>query len=215
VITEFSESSIEACQDKVSKLDQVLKNSNKDFINNSGLQTRITSAQEGQKYWRIRHESFNLLRKHVKGKHTAPFIDDICVSPYDLPEFLPKLNTILKEYKLVYTIAGHAGNGNFHIIPLMDFKDVKTRDIIMELSEKVYELVREYNGTITAEHNDGLIRTPYLDKMFNPNILSLFKKTKEIFDPLNIFNPRKKVGADKTYMYDHIDLEKPAQKHGS
>ncbi len=215
VITEFSESSIEACQDKVNKLDQVLKNSDKDFIKNSGLQTRITSAQEGQKYWRIRHESFNLLRKHVKGKHTAPFIDDICVSPYDLPEFLPKLNNILKDYKLVYTIAGHAGNGNFHIIPLMDFKDVKTRDIIMELSEKVYNLVHEYNGTITAEHNDGLIRTPYLDKMFSPNILSLFKKTKEIFDPLNIFNPRKKVGADKTYMYDHIDLEKPAQKHNS
>lgn len=215
VITEFSESSIEACQDKVNKLDQVLKNSNKDFINNSGLQTRITNAQEGQKYWRIRHESFNLLRKHVKGKHTAPFIDDICVSPYDLPEFLPKLNNILKDYKLVYTIAGHAGNGNFHIIPLMDFKDIKTRDIIMEVSNKVYDLVAEYKGTITAEHNDGLIRTPYLDKMFSPNILSLFKKTKEIFDPLNIFNPRKKVGADKTYMYDHIDLEKPDQKHSS
>jgi FAD/FMN-containing dehydrogenase len=213
VITEFSESSIEACKDKVNKLDQVLKNSDKDFVNNSGLQTRITNSHEGEKYWRIRHESFNLLRKHVKGKHTAPFIDDICVSPYDLPEFLPRLNAILKEYKLVYTIAGHAGNGNFHIIPLMDFKDVKTRDIIMELSEKVYDLVHEYKGTITAEHNDGLVRTPYLDKMFSSNILSLFKKTKEIFDPLNIFNPRKKVGADKTYMYDHIDLEKPTQKY--
>ena len=125
------------------------------------------------------------------------------------------LNAILKEYKLIYTIAGHAGNGNFHIIPLMDFKDIKTRDIIMELSEKVYDLVHEYKGTITAEHNDGLVRTPYLDKMFSPNILSLFKKTKEIFDPLYIFNPRKKVGVDKKYMYDHIVLEKPTQKHSS
>lgn len=211
VITEFSEASEEACLEKVKKLDEALKNPAKNF----GLQTRITSEREGEKYWRIRHESFNLLRKHVKGKHTAPFIDDICVSPYDLPEFLPKLNAILKEYKLIYTIAGHAGNGNFHIIPLMDFKDIKTRDIIMELSEKVYDLVHEYKGTITAEHNDGLVRTPYLDKMFSPNILSLFKKTKEIFDPLYIFNPRKKVGVDKKYMYDHIVLEKPTQKHSS
>lgn len=207
LITEFSEASETESLDKVKKLDNSLKK--------FGLQTRIANAREGEKYWRIRHESFNMLRKHIKGKHTAPFIDDICVSPYDLPEFLPKLNLILKEYKLVYTIAGHAGNGNFHIIPLMDFKDPKTRDIIMELSEKVYDLVHEYNGTITAEHNDGLVRTPYLNKMFDEKTLSLFKKTKEIFDPLNIFNPRKKVGADKQYMYDHIDLEKPSQKHNS
>lgn len=211
LITEFSEASREDCLNKVNQLDIKLKNPTKNFT----LQTRIANSKEGEKYWRIRHESFNMLRKHIKGKHTAPFIDDICVSPYDLPEFLPKLNLILKEYKLVYTIAGHAGNGNFHIIPLMDFKDPKTRDIIMELSEKVYDLVHEYNGTITAEHNDGLVRTPYLDKMFNQNTLSLFKKTKEIFDPLNIFNPRKKVGADKQYMYDHVDLEKPTQKHSS
>jgi FAD/FMN-containing dehydrogenase len=211
VITEFSESSKEECMEKVKLLDEKLKNPSNKF----NLQTRITNENEGKKYWRIRHESFNLLRKHVKGKHTAPFIDDVCVSPYDLPTFLPKLNAILKEYKLVYTIAGHAGNGNFHIIPLMDFKDPKTREIIVELSEKVYDLVHEYKGTITAEHNDGLIRTPYLNKMFNPNVISLFKKTKDIFDPLNIFNPRKKVGADKTYMYDHIDLEKPTQKYNS
>jgi FAD/FMN-containing dehydrogenase len=93
-----------------------------------GFQTRVTrSEKDAEKYWRIRRESFNLLRKHVKGKHTAPFIDDICVPPHSLPQFLPKLNEILSTYNLVYTIAGHAGNGNFHIIPLMDFSDPKTK----------------------------------------------------------------------------------------
>lgn len=179
------------------------------------LQTRITDARGGEKYWRIRRESFNLLRKHVKGKHTAPFVDDICVSPNTLPKFLPELNSILDKYKLTYTIAGHAGSGNFHIIPLMDFKDPKTRDTILTVSNEVYDLVAKYAGTITAEHNDGLVRTPYLNKIYSPNILALFKKTKEIFDPLNIFNPNKKVGADTKYLYDHIDLEKPTQKHGS
>jgi FAD/FMN-containing dehydrogenase len=207
LITEFTNQDEAICVEQVKQLDMALKKFN--------LQTRITDAKGGEKYWRIRHESFNMLRKHVKGKHTAPFIDDICISPYDLPEFMPKLHALLGHYKLTYTIAGHAGNGNFHIIPLMDFKDPKTRDIIMELSEKVYDLVHEYKGTITAEHNDGLVRTPYLDKMFDEKTLLLFKKTKEIFDPLNIFNPRKKVGADKQYMYDHIDLEKPTHKHSS
>ncbi|MEI6400118.1 MAG: FAD-binding oxidoreductase [bacterium] len=181
-----------------------------------GFKTRVTKSKaDGEKYWRMRRESFNMLRKHVKGKHTAPFIDDVCIKPEFLPVFLPRLNALLAEYKLVYTIAGHAGNGNFHIIPLMDFTDTHTKEVIMELSEKVYDLVREFNGTITAEHNDGLVRTPYLGKIFSPEILNLFKQTKELFDPENIFNPNKKVGTTKEYMSSHIVLEKHDMVHGS
>ena len=145
----------------------------------------------------MRHESFNLLRKHVQGKHTAPFIDDFVILPKFLPEFLPKLDTILAQYKLTYTIAGHPGDGNFHIIPLMDLKDPKTREIILELSEKVYTLVLEYKGSITAEHNDGIIRSPFLEKQYGTEIVGLFKQTKELFDPLYILNPHKKVGVTK------------------
>ena len=147
-----------------------------------------------------------MLRKHVKGKKTAPFIDDVIVKPEYLPEFLPKLNAILDQYKnyMVYTIAGHPGDGNFHIIPLMDLSDDKSRQIIPELSEKVYNLVLEYHGSITAEHNDGLIRTPYLEKMYGTDIYKLFERTKQIFDPNNIFNPRKKVGTDMNYAMEHV-----------
>jgi len=152
------------------------------------------SSGEADKYWRIRRESFNLLRKHTKGKKTAPFIDDIIVKPEYLPEFLPKVQALIDQYKLIYTIAGHPGNGNFHIIPLMDLNSPLSADIILELSKKVYDLVHEYHGSITAEHNDGIIRTPYLLQMYGPEIIVLFQETKNIFDPSNIFNPGKKVG---------------------
>jgi FAD/FMN-containing dehydrogenase len=152
------------------------------------------SSGEADKYWRIRRESFNLLRKHTKGKKTAPFIDDIIVKPEYLPEFLPKVQALIDQYKLIYTIAGHPGNGNFHIIPLMDLNSPLSADIILELSKKVYDLVHEYHGSITAEHNDGIIRTPYLLQMYGPEIIELFQQTKNIFDPSNIFNPGKKVG---------------------
>ncbi len=175
-----------------------------------GVKSRITTDKtDAEKYWTIRRESFNLLRKHIHGKKTAPFIDDIIVHPEHLPEFLPKLNKILDEYKdyMVYTIAGHPGDGNFHIIPLMNLADESSRRIIPELSEKVYNLVLEYRGSITAEHNDGLIRTPYLEKMYGPEIYELFKKTKQIFDPQNIFNPHKKVGSDMNYAMEHISSD--------
>jgi FAD/FMN-containing dehydrogenase len=186
-------------------------------ISHFNLKTRITaSEQEAKKYWDMRRDSFALLRKHVQGRRTAPFIDDIIVRPEFLPEFLPKLDTIFKKYpELVYTIAGHAGNGNFHIIPLMDFNDSKTADIISKLSDEVYDLVLSYQGSIDAEHNDGIIRTPYLEKMFGEEVYALFGKIKKIFDPLNIFNPGKKWGGTKDYMMKHLVPPDKHDVHGS
>ncbi len=170
------------------------------------LKTHIAkTADEAEKYWTIRRESFNLLRQHTHGLSTAPFIDDIIVHPDQLPVFLPELNAIFKKYpSLTYTIAGHAGDANFHIIPLMDLSQKSQRDIIPELANEVYSLVLKYKGSITAEHNDGLIRSPYLKKMYGREVTDLFAQVKQIFDPKNIFNPHKKVGASLEYSLSHI-----------
>lgn len=183
-----------------------------------GLKTHVAKTEsESEKYWTIRRESFNLLRKHVSGRRTAPFIDDVIVEPKYLPEFLPKMRKILDDYKLLYTIAGHAGNGNFHIIPLMDMKDQRNADVIMEVGDKVYDLVAQYQGSITAEHNDGIIRTPYLGKMYSPQILGVFQSVKNVFDGHNILNPGKKVGGSLSYLRSHIATEAKPQhmKSGS
>ncbi|OHA58246.1 MAG: hypothetical protein A2571_03245 [Candidatus Vogelbacteria bacterium RIFOXYD1_FULL_44_32] len=165
---------------------------------------QTTGPAETEKYWTIRREAFSLLRQHLGKKRTAPFIDDIIVEPAKMPEFLPKLRAILDEYNLFYTIAGHAGDGNFHIIPLMDMRNPKNVEIIIGLSDRVYDLVISFGGSITAEHNDGIIRTPYLEKMYGPEIVRLFAELKQIFDPQNIFNPGKKVGGSKEYLKDHL-----------
>lgn len=166
----------------------------------------IQSDIEAQEYWKIRRESFGLLRHKIKDKKTAPFIDDVVVNPEKLPEFLPKLNAILSKYEkeITYTVAGHIGNGNFHIIPLMNLEREEQRKIIPELLEKVTNLVLEYGGSITAEHNDGLVRGPYLKQMFGEDVYRVFEETKRIFDPENIFNPGKKVGASLQYAIEHI-----------
>lgn len=154
----------------------------------------LRTEAESEKYWIVRRESFALLRKNLSGYYASPFIDDFVVHPDTYPEFLPKLYAILDEYKLIDTIAGHIGNGNFHIIPLMDLSKEESRHTILELSQRVYDLVLEYGGTTTGEHNDGIIRTPYIPLQFGPQMALLFEETKCIFDPLHIFNPGKKVG---------------------
>ncbi|HYF29116.1 MAG TPA: FAD-binding oxidoreductase [Candidatus Paceibacterota bacterium] len=202
LMAEFSEDSREEALKKAREAEAAIKHLK--------LQTSIKkNEQAAEKYWVVRRESFALLRKNSHGLYASPFIDDFVVPVDSYPEFMPELNALLAEYKdkFVYTIAGHIGNGNFHIIPLMDLNKEESRKIILELSPRVYELVIKYGGTTTGEHNDGIIRTPYLPMLFGEKMVSLFEETKRIFDPNNIFNPGKKVGGT------FADIEKSILKH--
>jgi len=176
-----------------------------DALKDNKVHARIIKTEaEAEKFWVMRRESFNLLRNKVKDKQTAPFIDDFCVLPEKLPVVLPAILKILKDNKIPVNVVGHAGSGNLHIIPLMNLNDEKERAKIAPVSTEVYELVIKHGGTITAEHNDGIIRTPYVEQMFGEELYSIFKEVKNIFDPKNIFNPGKKVGGTVKYMEEHI-----------
>ncbi|HVW82543.1 MAG TPA: FAD-binding oxidoreductase [Candidatus Paceibacterota bacterium] len=189
LMAEFAEETIAEADQKAQSAMEAL----------AGLPIRLKiekNEKESEKYWVVRRESFSLLRKNLHGLYAAPFIDDFVVPPASYPQFLPELNALLAQYegKMIYTIAGHIGNGNFHIIPLMDLASPATKQVVLELAPKVYALVIKYGGTTTGEHNDGIIRTPYLPMLFGPEMMRLFEETKKTFDPGGIFNPGKKVG---------------------
>ncbi len=157
-----------------------------------------------EKFWILRRRSFQLLRSKVKDKHTAPFIDDFVVNPEYLPEFFPQMRQIIKKYKLFATIAGHMGDGNFHIIPLMKLEDPNDRAKLEPAMKEVNNLVLKYKGSLSGEHNDGLVRGPWLKDMYGEEMLNIFKQTKDIFDPNHIFNPRKKANATWEYTFSHV-----------
>ncbi len=189
LMAEFAEDTIEEAQTRAHKAEEALVDLK--------LQTKIEKDERSsEKYWIVRRESFALLRKSVRGLYASPFIDDFVVPPATYPTFLPQLDSLLAEYSkhFIYTIAGHIGDGNFHIIPLMDLSKPENRQVVLDLSPRVYKLVLSVGGTTTGEHNDGIIRTPYLGMLFGKEMLTLFEQTKKIFDPRNIFNPGKKVG---------------------
>lgn len=186
LLAEFAEDTDEEAQNKAHAAQEAIRD--------IPVSTQIAHGMMEKKYWKIRRESFALLRKHVHGLYAAPFIDDIVVHPDDYPRFLPELSALLAEYDIMYTIAGHIGDANFHIIPLVNLANPEHRKTIRELTPRLYALVAKYKGSITGEHNDGIIRTPFLDTMFSKEVLELFAQVKKIFDPHNIFNPGKKVG---------------------
>ena len=159
---------------------------------------------KSEKFWLMRRQSFKLLRDKVKDKHTAPFIDDLVVNPPHLVEFLPQLQQIIRKYKLFATVAGHMGDGNFHIIPLMKLEDPADRAKLQPAMKEVNTLILKYKGSLSGEHNDGLVRGPWLEQMYGPEVLSYFRQTKDIMDPEHIFNPHKKANADWDYSFEHV-----------
>lgn len=157
-----------------------------------------------EKFWIMRRYSFQLLRSKVKDKHTAPFIDDFIVPPVHLVEFLPQLREIIKKYKLFATIAGHMGDGNFHVIPLMKIEEPSERAKLEPAMKEVNNLVIKYGGSVSGEHNDGMVRGPWLEQMYSPSVLGYMREIKALYDPQNIFNPHKKTDATWDFSFSHI-----------
>ena len=187
---------------KIRDLHNELKKDQKRFAI-SGFE-EAPKERQGEKFWIMRRYSFQILRSSVKDKHTAPFIDDLIVPPEHLPEFLPKLRKIILKYKLFATIAGHMGDGNFHIIPLMNIELAKERHKLFPAMKEVNELVLKYGGSISGEHNDGMIRGPWLEEMYGKEMFTILDKVKDIFDPKGIFNPHKKTRATWEYSWNNI-----------
>lgn len=169
----------------------------------NGIEEDPTEGKS-EKFWLMRRYSFQLLRSKVKDKHTAPFIDDFVVPPKYLTKFLPQLRSIIRKYKLNATIAGHMGDGNFHVIPLMKLEDPNDRKKILPAMKEVNNLVLKYGGSLSGEHNDGLVRGPWLEAMYGKDMLEIFREAKHIMDPEVLFNPHKKANADWEYSFSHI-----------
>jgi FAD/FMN-containing dehydrogenase len=202
LMVEFNGATEDEVREKVKALHRQLKQYRARYEIN-GFEEDPTEGKS-EKFWTMRRNAFNLLRKKVKDKHTAPFIDDLVVNPEYLAEFLPKLRLIVKKYKFLATVQGHIGDGNFHIIPLMEIEKQSERAKLLPAMKEVDELVLKYKGSLSGEHNDGLVRGPWLEEQFGKPMVKLFKETKDIFDPDNIFNPHKKADADWDYSFSHI-----------
>jgi FAD/FMN-containing dehydrogenase len=197
---------IEFTGENQAEVDQKINSMNQDLKSKFKLEG-VEDDNTEKKAWKfriMRRESFNLLRNKVKDKHTAPFIDDLVVSPEHLVQFLPELRAIINKYDLLATVAGHVGDGNFHVIPLMKLENQVERDKIEPAMKEVNELVLHYGGSLSGEHNDGLIRGPWLKRSYGDQVFDLFVKTRIIFDPSNIFNPHKKTDADWGYTMSRI-----------
>ena len=147
-----------------------------------------TDESEIEKIFTLRKAATIILNK-IEGKNKPiPFVEDTAIHPDVFPDFLGDACSLLKKFDFKYVIYGHAGDGNLHLRPLIDIKDEKTMVLIEKFMDEFVDLVIQYNGSLTGEHGDGRLRTPFLPKRF-PELMPLFREIKDIFDPAGIMNP--------------------------
>jgi FAD/FMN-containing dehydrogenase len=178
----------------------------KDAMEDMGYRVSWLDDQaEVDSYLLIRRQSFKMLLEHPDVNSRAmPYLEDTIVPIRYYGEFLAGVEAILSEYDMVYTYAGHIGDGSIRLVPLVNMEAEGAAEQIMESAKRIYDLVFAFGGSISVDHNDGIIRTPFLARMYGEELAGLFKEIKDLFDPLCIFNPGKKVGGTRSYALEHI-----------
>jgi FAD/FMN-containing dehydrogenase len=166
----------------------------------------VESAEVMNSYQAIRRYSYKMLKDmNSDTKKAMPFIEDTIVPLEHYGQFVSALEAILEDYDMTYTYAGHIGEGSIRLIPLVK-RVAKSIEDIIELESRVNELVLAFRGSISVDHNDGIIRTPFLTQQYGEEMVELFREVKHIFDPYNVFNKGKKVNGTVEFARTHIDL---------
>jgi FAD/FMN-containing dehydrogenase len=106
-----------------------------------------------------------------------------------LADFIADVEAIFDDLGLVVAIYGHAGSGNLHLRPLVDPNAPDLPALLTRIADRVYDTVLQYDGTITAEHGMGRLRTPYLAREWGKSIIGHMRRVKQIFDPDGLLNP--------------------------
>ena len=149
---------------------------------------RAEDAFDAAFFWELSRNNVSTLHGVRAGMRPVPFVEDIVVPPTALPDFLRRLQEVLKREQATAMLFGHAGQGQIHLRPHAEPRRPGERERLEALAGAVYAEVVAVGGTIGGEQGLGLSRTPFFHRMF-PELSGVFGEVKRLFDPVGILNP--------------------------
>lgn len=147
------------------------------------------------KAWAARKAISPMLERWEGSERSTRIIEDVAVHPDRMLDYVRALHATFERHDVAGAIFGHAGSGHLHVNLLMDPHAADTPARMETIAGEIADVTLRLRGTLSGEHGDGLIRTPYLAKMFGP-LYDAFVETKRAFDPGNLFNPGKIVATN-------------------
>jgi FAD/FMN-containing dehydrogenase/Fe-S oxidoreductase len=162
---------------------------------NLGLRTKVCrDANEMNLVWSVRKAGLSLLTGCVGPAKPVAFIEDAAVRPAQLPDYVRGLQSIMKSLGLEASYYGHAASGLLHVRPVLDLHSADDLRKFRLVADQTSALVRQFKGSLSAEHGVGVARAEYMRDQLGDALLNVMREIKQTFDPKNIFNPGKIFG---------------------
>src|SRR5216683_3069335 len=145
----------------------------------------------------FRAAGLNVMMSMKQEGKPVSFVEDCAVPLPHLADYTERLNSIFAKHGTRGTMYAHASEGCLHVRPVLNLKLEKDVKAMRAIAEETFAMVREYKGSHSGEHGDGIVRSEFHQAMFGPRIIDDFRQVKHRFDPGNVLNPGKIVDAPK------------------
>jgi FAD/FMN-containing dehydrogenase/Fe-S oxidoreductase len=163
----------------------------------------LTRRADGERVLGLRRIVEPMLMRMKGPARPVSFLDDVVVPPGALAEYIHRLQNILKQHDVIWTLDAYAGQSLLRTRPFLDLSDPRDVAKLEPLATQVYEAAHELGGSFAGSHGCGLVRTQFLRQQFGA-LVPTCREIKDAFDPLNVFNPGKVVGADPHLLTRHL-----------
>jgi FAD/FMN-containing dehydrogenase/Fe-S oxidoreductase len=147
--------------------------------------------------WDVRKSGLNIMMSMKDDGKPISFIEDCAVRLEDLADYTARLTELFEKHGTSGTWYAHASVGCLHVRPIVNLKQQAGADTMRAIAEEAFEIVREYKGSHSGEHGDGLVRSEFHEAMFGRRMVDTFKEVKTALDPEGLFNPGKIVDPPK------------------
>ncbi|MGJ5043380.1 MULTISPECIES: FAD-binding and (Fe-S)-binding domain-containing protein [unclassified Bradyrhizobium] len=149
-------------------------------ISDPALQTAVAD---------FRAAGLNVMMSMKEAGKPVSFVEDCAVPLPHLADYTARLNEVFARHGTRGTMYAHASEGCLHVRPVLNLKLEKDVKAMRAIAEEAFAMVREYKGSHSGEHGDGIVRSEFHEQMFGSRIVADFKEVKQRFDPANVLNP--------------------------
>ena len=145
--------------------------------------------------WKLRESSLGLSMAMKGDAKSISFVEDTAVAPEKLRDFIERFLEVIRRHGTTAGVYAHASVGCLHVRPVVNLKTAAGVQQFEAIANEIADLVLEFGGALSGEHGDGLVRGPFMERMFGPDLYESFRTIKRTFDPDGLFNPGKIVDA--------------------